>query len=714
MLLAMKDEARSHLNNEENDFLLDTSYADGNAETVPSYDAKAVSEVNASSKVHEQIRHEKRKTIIQTSDDDQIDSNIIFAGLGYKNPERLKKAIAALPKMYNGEKLHSLNALYETFVPQQDFTMEQTYFSIPSTSTNGSESKAVTSDLPIPKFPKESKLLKMFDTLGVAINGLRTRIDITLLEDRQQRWMSDSQNSLREFYKTDKNELLKDELAKSSSDSKDIQANLLKRIKIIKNDFKRSQAQSIDFELKLQHQKEKTACDVSWKSKLSTLNDEKVLLKTQVATVVKERETNQDLLITISELKNKLKTVDNGKNMNTKCDKSEASKTLLCVTPLPKNIAIKAKKVSNSKVNADRSKPVTSHPTPTNEQGVESSNSVRRQNSKDTKSKNRVLKNTNAKSSTAHVGKMSRSVSIDSNKCETMNLTLCHANKSVLNTKNVTAVNDGLNIVCVSCGKDVFLLSHEKCVARYALSRNSNVKRALFATPVFSASSLSHDSSQSKTLSNYMKNKIATSLKWQIWFEYQQSFNWSPKSKTAQSLLSETKSRIRVRSTSNTPVTTQKWVAKLSTLPSAFFLCDAGDSARPMDFRFENDHFAAITGYGDYVQGNLTICHVYYVEGLGHNLFSVEQFCDGDLEVAFLSNTRYVRNLEGDDLLTGSRDSNLYTISISDMAASSLVCLMSRATSKKSWLWHSRLSHLNFGTINQLKSKDLVDGASEI
>ncbi|GKA95063.1 retrovirus-related pol polyprotein from transposon TNT 1-94 [Tanacetum coccineum] len=101
---------------------------------------------------------------------------------------------------------------------------------------------------------------------------------------------------------------------------------------------------------------------------------------------------------------------------------------------------------------------------------------------------------------------------------------------------------------------------------------------------------------------------------------------------------------------------------------------------------FKNDHFAAITVYGDYVQGNLTICHVYYVEGLGHNLFS------------------------GDDLLTSSRDSNLYTISISEMAASSPVCLMYRATSTKSWLWHRRLSHLNFGTINQLTSKDLVDG----
>ncbi|GJW55561.1 retrovirus-related pol polyprotein from transposon TNT 1-94 [Tanacetum coccineum] len=125
---------------------------------------------------------------------------------------------------------------------------------------------------------------------------------------------------------------------------------------------------------------------------------------------------------------------------------------------------------------------------------------------------------------------------------------------------------------------------------------------------------------------------------------------------------------------------------------------------------FGNDHFTAITGYGDYVQGNLIIYHVYYVESLGHNLFLVGQFCEGDLEVSFRSNTCYVWNLEGDDLLMGSQDSDLYTISISEMAASSPVCLMSRATSTKSWLWHHRLSDMNFGTINQLTSNDLVDG----
>ncbi|GJY07902.1 integrase, catalytic region, zinc finger, CCHC-type containing protein, partial [Tanacetum coccineum] len=95
---------------------------------------------------------------------------------------------------------------------------------------------------------------------------------------------------------------------------------------------------------------------------------------------------------------------------------------------------------------------------------------------------------------------------------------------------------------------------------------------------------------------------------------------------------------------------------------------------------------------------------------LGHNLFSVGQLCDGDLKVAFRSKTCYVRNLEGDDLLREVRESNLYIIFIFDMAGSSPICLMSKATSTKSWLWHHILSHLNFGTINDLTKHDLVDG----
>nr|GEZ17323.1 uncharacterized mitochondrial protein AtMg00810-like [Tanacetum cinerariifolium] len=111
-----------------------------------------------------------------------------------------------------------------------------------------------------------------------------------------------------------------------------------------------------------------------------------------------------------------------------------------------------------------------------------SSNSFRRTKSKDTESNNRVLMNTNYKSSSTLARKMPSSVRIDSYKHKTMHLVVCQSNASELNTKIVNAVNDSSNIVCVSCGKTVFMLPHEKCVARYALSKDSRVKRALFTT----------------------------------------------------------------------------------------------------------------------------------------------------------------------------------------------------------------------------------------
>ncbi|GJT92435.1 retrovirus-related pol polyprotein from transposon TNT 1-94 [Tanacetum coccineum] len=81
-----------------------------------------------------------------------------------------------------------------------------------------------------------------------------------------------------------------------------------------------------------------------------------------------------------------------------------------------------------------------------------------------------------------------------------------------------------------------------------------------------------------------------------------------------------------------------------------------------------------------------------------------------DLEVAFRRNTCFVRNLEGVDLLKGNHTTNLYTINLYEMASASPICLMARATSTKSWLWHQRLSHLNFDTINNLAKNDLVTG----
>nr|GEV68157.1 hypothetical protein [Tanacetum cinerariifolium] len=99
--------------------------------------------------------------------------------------------------------------------------------------------------------------------------------------------------------------------------------------------------------------------------------------------------------------------------------------------------------------------------------------------------------------------------------------------------------------------------------------------------------------------------------------------------------------------------------------------------------KFGNDHVAKIMGYGDYQIENVTILKVYYIEGLGHNLFSVGQFCDSDLEVAFRQHTYFIRNLDG-------------------------------ASKTKSWLWHRRLSHMNFVAINHLARQGLVRGLPKL
>nr|GEZ69604.1 retrovirus-related Pol polyprotein from transposon TNT 1-94 [Tanacetum cinerariifolium] len=130
--------------------------------------------------------------------------------------------------------------------------------------------------------------------------------------------------------------------------------------------------------------------------------------------------------------------------------------------------------------------------------------------------------------------------------------------------------------------------------------------------------------------------------------------------------------------------------------------------------KFRNDQIAPILGYGDQVQGDIMIKRVYYVEGLNHNLFFVGQFCDADLEVAFLKSTCYIRDLKGNDLLTGSRGTDLYSITLQDITSPIPIFLMAKAMSSQAWLWHRRFSHLNFDTINLLSKNDNVIGLPKL
>ncbi|GJY21518.1 hypothetical protein Tco_0394084 [Tanacetum coccineum] len=117
-----------------------------------------------------------------------------------------------------------------------------------------------------------------------------------------------------------------------------------------------------------------------------------------------------------------------------------------------------------------------------------------------------------------------------------------------------------------------------------------------------------------------------------------------------------------------------------------------GDRSRLRNFvkkfirtvRFGNDNFGAIMGYGVYVISDSVISRVYYAEGLRHNLFSVGQFCDSDLEVAFRKHTCFVRDLDGVNLIKESCGINLYTISVEDMMRSSPIFLLSKASKNKS------------------------------
>ncbi|GJU68755.1 retrovirus-related pol polyprotein from transposon TNT 1-94 [Tanacetum coccineum] len=96
------------------------------------------------------------------------------------------------------------------------------------------------------------------------------------------------------------------------------------------------------------------------------------------------------------------------------------------------------------------------------------------------------------------------------------------------------------------------------------------------------------------------------------------------------------------------------------------------------------------------------------------NLFFVGQFCDANLEVAFRKSTCYIRDLNGNDLLTGSHGTDLYSITLQDTSTPNPIFLMSKALSSQTWLWHRRLSHLNFDSINLLSKDNIVIGLPKL
>ncbi|KAJ9536225.1 hypothetical protein OSB04_un000591 [Centaurea solstitialis] len=130
--------------------------------------------------------------------------------------------------------------------------------------------------------------------------------------------------------------------------------------------------------------------------------------------------------------------------------------------------------------------------------------------------------------------------------------------------------------------------------------------------------------------------------------------------------------------------------------------------------KFGNNELAPVVGQGDIVCKDITIQNVAHVVGLNHNLFSIGKFCDKDLEVYFKKRRCVVRTEEGKELLVGSRRTNLYTIRLQHKLQCSSSCLITRSSLRQAVLWHKRLSHLNFRYIDKIVKHQLVSGIPKI
>ncbi|GJR25282.1 integrase, catalytic region, zinc finger, CCHC-type containing protein [Tanacetum coccineum] len=697
-------------------------------------------------------------------------------GLGYPNPYTLKQAISQCPKLYLASSLGNskislnvrdtedtlddasksqqkvykkmndpiavankqncwtidyaqINALYKDFVPQKELSAKQKYFPstfIPS-DKNSNAAPSIPTSMPNQLKPIVNELqfyFEFFKTLFQRdIKEMKDVFESTESElcelEKQNDFLKDQLLEVSLKHEVELSVLLNHECVDNSLHAKieqlkkksiEIQEGLQARIKILKKDVQRAVLGDryvttdkgdfartlIDFARGKKRSLKKSIDEYS--NEVATLGNSRTFTNfdtSQTQTEIDEliahvfektyaygviRAENQNLLFTIFELKTRLENVEKGKSVNTKFDKTNASQPLLCVIPLHKHVIQKKMDVQKSEKNHVVSKPITLQTSPAKQKGVNSNKNViapgmykvvTTHESQTNEAKHNLYSiGMNAASSIrrpmnrdSHV---KNSVLANSKKPAKKVAVYVRKNKQT----NITSVIDvdvanaskAKTLLCVSCMQNVLIPCHDNCFANYKFNVHSNGHTTyVLSKPKFDVGSTSK-----------ANDKVSSTKKRNL-----RDSGYSKHMMGDQSLL-------------------KNFIEKfMSTV------------------RFGNDNFAAITGYGDYIQGNITICHVYYVEGLGHNLFSVGQFCDGDLEVAFHSKTCYVRNLEGDDLLTGGHESNLYTIFVFDMAASSPVCLMSKATSTKSWLWHRRLSHLNFGTINDLTRLDLVDGLSK-
>nr|GFB27368.1 retrovirus-related Pol polyprotein from transposon TNT 1-94 [Tanacetum cinerariifolium] len=262
------------------------------------------------------------------------------------------------------------------------------------------------------------------------------------------------------------------------------------------------------------------------------------------------------------------------------------------------------------------------------------------------------------------------------------NLLLSKNNKhvsSLCNNSKIDSQDVISKVVYAMCKKCLISIKHDKCLSNYVSGKISCGKNQKAKVSIKEIQK-KYQPKASKPKNVGTRESLATPKPRKPRF----LFRWSPTSRLFDQdgkLVAFSKSESQVNCSNDDNACCSKHMTGNLKLLINFVWKFLGT------VRFENDHVAAILGFG--------------------------QFYDSDLEVAFRRNACFVRNLEGVDLLKGDRSTNLYTINLHEMASASLICLMARASSTKSWLCHQQLSHLNFDTINDLARNELVTGLSK-
>ncbi|GJU68592.1 retrovirus-related pol polyprotein from transposon TNT 1-94 [Tanacetum coccineum] len=272
-----------------------------------------------------------------------------------------------------------------------------------------------------------------------------------------------------------------------------------------------------------------------------------------------------------------------------------------------------------------------------------------------------------------------------------------------------------VNDVCATCGKCVFSSNHDACVSKFLNDVNARTKKPKvvpistrkpksqanksIATPPKKKVASESTIQKSKSYYRMMYEKTSKAWKWWIKQQYPSGYKCVPKTimKWVPKVRNENvKKRVSFALDDASRIT--------NIVQLIIFIVDSGYIKHITGnlkllgcfvekymgtVRFGNDQFALILGYRDLVQGNITINMVYYFKGLNHNLLSVGQFCDADLEVAFWKSTCFVRDLQRNDLLTGNRGSDHYIISLQETTSSTSICLMAKASPTQAW--HTKL-----------------------